>query len=64
MKVKLIAKIDENKVNKILEQGVEYFKKLELESLKDVDLEKCIDDYVGAVFLYHDFFTVVTVDSN
>ena len=45
-------KVDQNLLMKKTEWAINTFKGLECDSLHDVDIEKCITDYVNALFIY------------
>lgn len=50
---KLVLRVDQEKLNKIVEKSIDNFKQMESDVLFDVDLEKCMQDYINAVFIYH-----------
>ena len=50
---KLILRIDSEKLNKLLESAIDNFKDMEANCLHDVDLEKCVGDYISAVLIFN-----------
>ena len=50
---KLILRIDSEKLNKLLESAIDNFKDMEANHLHDVDLEKCVSDYISAVLIFN-----------
>ena len=50
---KLILRIDSEKLNKLLESAIDNFKDMEVNQLHDVDLEKCVSDYINAVLIFN-----------
>ena len=55
------AKISTEKLYLKLKEDVEFFKKLESETIADVDLEKCIEDYAAALLIYNGNIVSVTL---
>ena len=49
--MKLILVINKNKLNTYLENAIDNFKSTEATCLYDVDLKKCVDDYISAILI-------------
>lgn len=52
MKMKLT--INTEKLNEQIESAIDNFKDMEANVLHDVDLKKCVDDYIAVIFICHD----------
>ena len=46
-------RIDSDKLNKLLESAIDNFKDMEANHLHNVDLEKCVSDYISAVLIFN-----------
>ncbi|AFV51491.1 hypothetical protein AB2_07 [Acinetobacter phage vB_AbaM-IME-AB2] len=53
MAIYLNIEIDKEKLTKLCEIAIENFKKYEQNQLNDVDIDKCVDDYISAVLIYN-----------
>lgn len=51
--MRMIMILDSQKLFNIIEKAVENFKDMEARQLNNVDLEKCINDYIKAVLIYN-----------
>ena len=49
--MKLILVIKTEKLNTYLESAIDNFKNMEANVLHDVDLKKCVDDYIAAILI-------------
>ena len=45
--------LDSQKLFKLTEKAVDNFKDMEARQLNNIDLEKCINDYIKAVLIYN-----------
>ena len=52
-KCRILIKLDQARLYKMLENAVEAFKEMEAQSLNNVDIEKCIQDYSKALCSYN-----------
>ena len=46
-------RIDSDKLKKLLESAIDNFNDMEANHLHDVDLRKCLDDYISAVLIFN-----------
>lgn len=53
MAIYLNIEIDKEKLTQLCEIAIENFKKYEQDQLNDVDIDKCVDDYISAVLIYN-----------
>lgn len=49
--MKMILSINTEKLNTYLESAIDNFKNMEANVLHDVDLKKCVDDYIAAILI-------------
>lgn len=59
MKCKLV--FDSGLFVQLIENSIEEFKRMESESIFDVDIEKCISDYASYLYICHSYLTKVIV---
>ncbi len=52
-KCKLVLRIDSEKLKNLLESAVDNFKDMEANHLHNVDLRKCLDDYISALLIFN-----------
>lgn len=46
--------LDTQKLFNLTEKAIDNFKDMEARQLNNVDLKKCIDDYIKAMFIYNE----------
>jgi hypothetical protein len=51
--MKMIMVLDSQKLFNLTEKAVDNFKDMESKQLNNVDLKKCIDDYMRALLIYN-----------
>lgn len=51
--MRMIMILDSQKLFNLTEKAVDNFKDMEARQLNNIDLEKCINDYIKAVLIYN-----------
>lgn len=51
--MRMIMILDSQKLFDLTEKAVDNFKEMESKQLNNVDLKKCIDDYMRAILIYN-----------